>query len=182
MTRQPWMTVVLALAMTASAAATPADDLTRAADKFAAAKTFHATMTTGRRVSEIDYAAPDRWHMVTAPSESYVIGSTVYVKAGSSWMKLPIPGTQALTDQLRSPGQIRAHVASLNITDEGTDTDGHKYAYDEASHGYSIHVVMWIGIVDGLPHKMLVTPQGKGSPVTVIYSRYNEPITVTPPA
>lgn len=179
--RHPWMTVLLALAMTASAAATPADDLMHAADKFAAVKTFHATMTAGKRVSEIDYAAPDRWHMTMPPSDSYVIGSTVYVKAGGSWMKLPLPGMQAMTDQLRTPAQIREHIASLTIVDQGTDSDGHKYAYDTSSNGYTAHVVMWIGLADGLPHKMLVTPQGKGSPVTVVYSRYNEPITITPP-
>jgi hypothetical protein len=181
MARHLWITLALVAATAAPTAANPNDDLMHAADKFAAAKTFHATMTAGARVSEIDYVAPDRFHMTMPSSESYVIGSTMYVKAGGSWMKLPMPGLQTMTDQLRGPAQIRAHIASVTVTDKGIDADGHKYAYDVKESGYTGHVVTWIGLADGLPHKMVVTPEGKGSPVTVVYSRYNEPITVAPP-
>lgn len=181
MARHLWITLALAAATAAPVAASPNDDVMHAAEKFAAAKTFHATMTAGTRISEADYVAPDRWHMTMPSAESVLIGSTMYVKAGGSWMRFPMPGIQAMTDQIRGPAQIRERAASLKIDDQGVDADGHKYAYDATGNGYTAHVVMWIGLTDGLPHKMIVTPQGKGGPVTVLYSRYNEPITIAVP-
>ena len=178
-------TIVLAAAPPA-ARADPAGDVRSAGEKFAQLKYFHATMTSRNVVSQVDFAAPDRFKVTTpaAMGTSYIIGTMMYVNAGGHYMSLQMPGLTAMIGQLRTPAQAAKFAATHQIKDLGpSSVDGlaaHAYGFDDTSHNITTHTVLDVGQVDGLPHRMTVT--GAQSSTVVNYSRFNVPVTINAPS
>jgi hypothetical protein len=157
----------------------------RVAASFAKLHSFRATMQNSTLTSNLEYAAPDRYHMIIHASremEETIIGDIVYAKIGTQWMKLPIPGVGQMIAGFRAPDTIAKRIDSAKIKDLGTtklgDTWVHQYAID---YGDGTSTVMWIGPKD-LPLRIDTQQTGKRKlATTILYSDYNAPITIDAP-
>ena len=120
---------------------------------------------------------PDRFHMVSDFAEMIVIGDDMYMKAGDEWMKMP--------------GGAGMEAAEVGVTEEdilearleGTeDVEGvpcQKYVYTAKGEEQTFEATAWIGVKDGLPHKIVTKMEG--TTVTQILYDFNANITIEPP-
>lgn len=88
------ISLVLSLVI-APARAGAREEVDAAIAKFAAARSYRASMTAGASrpmSSELDFVAPDRYRMrMTGVGEQTIIGSTMYMTLQGRTMKLPNP-------------------------------------------------------------------------------------------
>ncbi len=179
---------------TATAGTDPKEDITQAAKKFIALPAFSAKMEGMGQTeikSQIDYVAPDRYHVTYlggtgAGMEMIIIGSQSYMKpGGGSWNK--VPGDAKSIPTLRD-----------SFTEEGLKTltdvkfDGEETTDGKAAMVYSYKNVtpvgnnpftskIWIDKSSGLPMKIYVEyPNGVLKNMTVKYDT-ESPITIEPP-
>ena len=115
---------------------------------------------------------------------NYLIGSTMYMGVQGHYMKVEVPQTASMIDQMRSPARAAEFAKSHAVKDLGPSSVGgvaaHAYGYDVTSNGESVHSVMDVGQASGLP--LRVTTKAKNATTVVMYSRYDVPVTINPPA
>lgn len=184
--------VGLLLFVSTSAFAGAREEVKAAMQKFAAARSYHATMVhSGTRAmsNEVDFAAPDRMRMQTPMGTQVIIGDTMYMQVPGDGgmpgrvMKVPMP--KGTFTQWRDPARLAGNEATLVVQALGSEQlDGkpaRKYlTRDTGTPGES---TLWIG-ANGYPLQVRVDGKHDGKPVstTIRYSRINDPtIRVDPP-
>lgn len=168
--------------------ASPRERVAGVMDRFVAAKSYHADLTTsspqGDLAMQMDFVAPDRYRMKTPAGTQYVVGDTMYVTMNGRTMKMPLPRGQ-LADY-RDPARLAAHQATMTVEPLGSDpVDGQpaqKYRIRNTAPqpGES---TMWVG-ADGLPLRIEVAggSGGQATRTTIRYSRFDDPaIRIDPP-
>ena len=184
--------VCLLLLLVSSAALAGAREEVRAAmQKFAAARSYHATMVhSGPRTmsNQVDFVAPDRMRMKMPMGTQVVIGDTMYMQMPGDGMQgrvMKVPMPKGTLTQWRDPARIAGSEATLVVRALGIELlDGkpaRKYlTRDTRTPGES---TLWIG-AGGYPLQVRVDSVHDGKPVstTIRYSRINDPtIRVDPP-
>lgn len=183
--------VCLLLLVSTTAFAGAKEEVKAAMQKFAAAKSYHATMVhsgTKAMTNEIDFAAPDRMRMKMPMGTQVIIGDTMYMQVPGEGMdgrvmKVPMP--KGTLTQWRDPARMAGNEATLVVQALGSELlDGkpaRKYlTRDTKTPGES---TLWIG-ANGYPLQVRVDSRLDGKPVstTIRYSRINDPsIRVDPP-
>lgn len=161
------------------------EEVKAAMQKFAAAKSYHATMAhsgTNAMTSEVDFAAPDRMRMKMPMGTQVIIGDTMYMQMPADGgmpgrvMKVPMP--KGTFTQWRDPARLAENEATLVVQALGIELlDGkpaRKYlTRDTKTPGES---TLWIG-ASGYPLQVRVDSKHEGKPVstTIRYSRINDP-------
>ena len=159
--------------------ADPAADLSKSIDAFQHAKSWHAEehFSNGRTV-EVDFVAPDRWRVEPSPKiTELVIGKDIYMVRNGHVTRLPFGGgmirkmvkrfsTGTMTDEMRR-----------SVRDLGMQTlqgrPVHVYSYTSQN----IPETVYIGS-DHLPVQAVI--HDKKHPATIIYSKFNAPISIQP--
>lgn len=178
--------VCLLLLVSTTAFAGAKEEVKAAMQKFAAAKSYHATMVhsgTKGMTNEVDFAAPDRMRMKMPMGTQVIIGDTMYMDIDGRVMQVPMP--KGTFTQWRDPARLAGSEATLVVQSLGSELlDGkpaHKYlTRDTRTPGES---TLWIG-ANGYPLQVRVDSKHDGQPVstTIRYSRINDPsIRVDPP-
>lgn len=171
--------VCLLLLASTSAFAGAKEEVKAAMQKFAAARSYHATMVhsgTKAMTNEVDFAAPDRMRMKMPMGTQVIIGDTIYMQMQGRTMKMPMP--KGTFTQWRDPARIAENEATLVVRALGSELlDGkpaRKYlTRDTKTPGES---TLWIG-ANGYPLQVRVDSRHDGKPVstTIRYSRINDP-------
>lgn len=173
--------VLLLVAISAPASASPRDDVIQATSRLAGASSYvihieAAQAGTSGKI-EMHHVAPDRYRMVIAggPTQT-IIGNQVYMEIGGRTMRVPLPA--GTLDKMRDQAHIRETQENARIDSLGNDVvDGkpaEKYRIVHADQP-DTEVTLWVG-ADGLPLQMRV--DGEGGPATMRYSRINDPSVV----
>lgn len=165
-------------------------DLKTVSKRFTEAEAFQVTMesTGGDKPfrMEVEYVAPDRYHMKNAAIESIIIGNDTYMKLNGSWTKFP----RALDQKISSLRDMFTEEGLKTIADvkqESDDTtDGENavvYSYKgtvpQSNNGYVSR--LWIGKDDGLPLKIEVDyTSGPLKKMTTVY-RYSPDVKIEAP-
>ena len=171
----------------------PKDVLTKSIEAHLNAKSLRTRMTTtssqGTYTATLEYASPDRYHVVMPQVEMISIGSEAYMKVGERWTKAPMNVGQII-NQFRDPEAVEEMRRKTDIKFVGADTlDGqamyvYEYAMEDAGGvGARGRAKTWISQTDLLPRKTEVDGEAGGikSHTTIIYSDYNSDIKIDAP-
>jgi outer membrane lipoprotein-sorting protein len=126
-----------------------------------------------------EYILPDRFHLVSGSAEMIVIGQDMYMKAGDTWTKMPGGGAGA---KLPEVGVKEEDILETRL-EGGENVDGvpcQKYFYATKATDKTFEVTVWIGVEDGLPHKIVTKPE-PGTTVTQTFYDFNADITIEAP-
>jgi hypothetical protein len=185
-TRRRFFCALAALAVAAlplPIRADAASDVLAAGKNFAALTSWHAEESSQGQSIAVDFSAPDRFRIQTPAGTQYVIGSEMYVTVAGHTMKLAIPQVASMIAQFRSPGQAATFAKTHPVTDLGNSSVGgvatHAYGFDDTTEGITTHNVLDVG-PKALPYRMTVN-SNRGKAV-IIYSKFNVPVTIAPPA
>jgi hypothetical protein len=179
---------------TATGGADPKEDVVQASKKFIALPAFSARMDgvgQGEIKSQVDYAAPDRFHIKYlagngAGMEMIIIGNQTYMKTGDKWSKLPATGNSSMPT-LRDSFTDEGLKTLSDVKYEGDDSvDGQSaavYSYKNVTPvgNYPFDSKIWIGKDKGLPLKLYVEySNGTLKNMTVNYDS-ETPVSIEPP-
>ena len=169
--------------LAAAASADPYADLTKTQKAFYAVKSFRGTISSPKMKQpvQVEFVAPDRWHVVVAGNNEYIIGNSMTIQAGGMSMKIPMPASmQGMLQNTRSfsagenlkKDYTIKYLGMTNVGGQSLRT----YSYVKNSDP-SLTMKMYIAN-DNLPRRNEVTD--KNGTTTVTYSDYNAPITINP--
>jgi len=188
-----WRTLAF-LAVTAAAAVPPVEalagpyaDVSQIVSAFSAISSVHMVEDGphGQRVT-VDYVRPDRWRFKPAPGITEImIGNDLYLHESGRWIHLPnaFPGktiANALQHALPGVDVRKAYVVKSKGTQLVDGTLMHVYGFTKRDQP-GVTGTMWVR-PDHLPAKVVVDPRKPDTFVTIRYSRYDAPISITPPA
>ena len=165
--------------------ADPTSDLVAMQKAWSQVKSFHADIATaqGRTVS-IDYILPDKIHeIVSNKMEMIFLGTEIYMKTGSSWMKSPVPmmaPMKVVFESSRRAGLEGEVKHDYTISDEGAatvnGTPATKYHLVNKTNGHAVDMYL---ASNHLP--LQVAAPGDRGPTTITYSKYNSVPEITAP-
>ena len=177
-----------------SGGADPKADIVEASKKFIALKAFSAKMEGMGQTeikSQVDYAAPDRYHIsylggTGAGMEIIYIGNQTYMKTGGKWSRTPGDSNAAIPT-LRDSFTEEGLKTLTDVKYESEDTvDGKPalvYTYKNVTPkgGYPFSSKIWIAKASGLPLKIVVDyTNGVLKQMTVNYDT-ESPVTIEAP-
>jgi outer membrane lipoprotein-sorting protein len=181
--RRPLIAVfaLCALAAAGSAAADPKAEVHAAFAKFLDAHSFRATVTDvtkGQQLSEMEYVAPDRYHMKTGKGpETFIIGDEGYMDINGRMMKVPVPVGKIIA-QYRNKSWADEH--GVAVVAAGSDS-----VEGEAAHVYTYSMTepnkaegkLWVSDASGYPIQLESAGSFMGVKTTtrVRYSDFNDP-------
>ncbi len=158
--------------------ADPYGDLVKVRAAFESAHSWHASerLSTGHTVL-VDYVAPDRWRIVPVPNVTdVIIGNSLYMTAHGRTFHSPFisPQIHQLVNQnwLRITPEVKR-----TLRDRGWRSVGGARLHEYTFTADNIPVQLYVG-ANRLPARAIVTT--KQGTVTILYSRYNAPITINP--
>ncbi len=172
----------------------PKVDIIEASRKFIALPAFSAKMQGMGQTeikSQVDYAAPDRYHVsylggTGAGMELIYIGDDSYMKSGDKWSKMPGGGAKSIPT-LRDSFTEEGLKSLTDAKFDGEDTvDGKPalvYSYKNVTPvgDYPFTVKMWVGKSTGLPVKIYAEySNGVLKNMTVNYDT-ESPVTIEAP-
>ena len=169
--------------LAAAASADPYADLAKTQKAFYAVKSFRGTISNPKMKQpvQVEFVAPDRWHVVVAGNNEYIIGNSMSIHAGGMSMKIPLPASmQGMLQNTRTFSANTDLKKDYTIKYLGTTNVGGQmlrtYGYTKNSDP-SLTMKMYIA-GDNLPRRNEVTD--KNGTTTVTYADYNAPITINP--
>jgi hypothetical protein len=169
----------VALLLPIQAFADPAGDLAKMMEAFQQAKSWHADehFSKGKTVM-VDYVAPDRWRVQPAPNVTeLVIGKDVYMVRNGHATRLPFGGGMVRNAIRRFEAGEMTDEVRQSVRDLGMQTlDGrsvHVYSFTSQK----IPETVYVG-ANHLPVEVVV--HDKKHPATIIYSKFNAPISIEP--
>lgn len=176
------LALVLLVPVAGTAWAGPKEDLKAVSMKFLALRSYHVVMeNSDKRVpkTEMDFVAPDRYRMqMGSMGTQVVIGDTMYMQIDGRSMRIPMPkGTMT---QWRETDRAMREVDKAQVEALGSEVvngkPAKKYRMTQNSGGTPTITLMWVG-ADGYPARIQTTgtAAGRGSTVTITYSRFNDP-------
>jgi hypothetical protein len=122
--------------------------------------------------------------LTIGPAALIKIGTTVWVQAGGRWMQMPAAGDQMarMTGGLSAAQSIAANPKDVTVTDLGSKTaDGATFhIYSVKSSGSPGPSIVYVGSDGRVARIDSTDSQGKIS--IVRFSKFNESITISPPA
>jgi hypothetical protein len=165
--------VVLVMATATPAFADANSDIQGAMIAFTKLSSYHMEMSTARSATIVaDFVSPGRYHVISAGTESIVIGPTMYLKLNGKWQKLAgnMPTMTGFTKTLTS------HPRGMVATDLGPRVVG-----GATLHAYKVQ--------DTATHKSdMVYLDGRGRIVRMeagttimTVSRFNAPVSIQAP-
>lgn len=169
-----------AAASASDAAASPRAEVEASMARFAAARSFHASMDMqgGQSMTmEMDYVAPDRYRMQMPEAVQVVVGDIMYMQLHGQTMQIPLsPDTLG---KWQDPLQMEQGRERMNVADLGSErVEGQPARKFQVRHAAPEEAEMtyWIGD-DGLPLKLLHHGRSEAGPftMTIRYSRFNDP-------
>jgi hypothetical protein len=172
----------------------PKEDIIQASKKFIALPAFSAKMEGMGQTeikSQVDYVAPDRYHIMYlggtgAGIEMIMIGNQAYMKMSGKWSKMPGNSNKSIPT-LRDSFTDEGLKSLADVKFDGEDTvDGkpaYAYSYKNVTPvgNYPFTSKIWIGRDTGLPIKIVVDyTNGVLKQMTVNYDT-ESPVTIEPP-
>lgn len=168
-------------------------DLSRALRAQLEVKSYRARMTLSNSngidsTREIEFVAPDRFHMIGEDGETIVIDSTTYMKSlNGQWQKFPVDLSATLST-LRDPKSLEELGKSVDVKFigreilDGTPTLIYQTAPSKESDLLNTSRT-WVAAKDDLPRKREVVSEFKSvkSKTTIIYYDYNADLKIDPP-
>ena len=167
------------------------DALTKIFKGWASVKSFRAKMTltgppTGTTEMNLQVVTPDRFHLTSQQMEIILIGTTVYLKLGNTWQKVPLP--QGIDLSLANPKTFESQIGASSDVKlvgtevlNGTPTIVYQYTADiKGPPAQKITSKVWVGATDNLPRKIESSPSANQKTV-IVFTDYNANITVNPP-
>jgi len=179
--------VAIALAAGPAAADPLPPQLATALHNLSSATSFHVVIVAQGHAVTVDRVKPARFHILGAGGkfDALAIDGTTFVKVGSTWHRFPIPGLNDTLDPIQKLDDLAAaHANQLTVKDLGTSTvDGapmHGYAVARANSAKAVKSPssFYIG-ADGTVHQ--ITQHTRFGMITLTFSNYNAPITITAP-
>lgn len=189
------MLVVLTAAMELPAGAGPAvqgdpqaaAEVTAAFQRFAAARTWRARISTGQAgVSQtMEFVAPDRFRTQVSEGgttvETFVIGREFWMRAGGVCQKLPAPMPGMTNPREFEPGSGQS---TMTVTKGGVETvEGtatQTYTMTIEVRGTRVHQKLFVATGTGLPRRIEI-PSAGGPTVVIDYFDFDAPITINNP-
>jgi hypothetical protein len=186
-----------------SASDKPLDVMTKAMRAQLDAKSYRAniknTSSNGStNTLVVEYATPDRYHMVTHTQaggrdttlEYIIVGKDTFAKMnGGAWTRFPLDMSKMIS-AFRDPKIIEQMAKTSDVKFVGTDTvDGapmlvYEYTMDNAA-GMNVksHAKTWVAVSDGLPRKSESEGEFSGvkTKTEMTVSGYNSDIKIEPP-
>jgi hypothetical protein len=171
--------------------ADPKADVIEASRKFIALPSFSAKMDGTNLQSQVDYAAPDKYHVTYisgtgAGMELIMIGNQSFMKTGGKWSKMPGDGNSSIPT-LRDSFTEEGLKTLDEVKYEGEDTANGKpsrvYTYKNVTPkgAFPFGAKIWITKDKGLPVKIVADyPTGPLKQMTVNYDT-ETPVTIEPP-
>ena len=177
----------------AAAKASPLEGLTNAFQKAFEAKAYRARLEATREgitaMTTYEFVAPDRFRMITGPTEMIVIGDAPFLKTLGSWQKVAT-GLQSQMKSVRDPEMVEKLRKSTDAKFVQHDLfEGKQMLVFECSSKDLLgaegvtYAKTWVGVLDGLPHKAEfegMTGSVKTKGVMTWYD-YNADIKIEPP-
>ena len=185
---------------TATTAATatslnPLAAIANSVNSFGEVKSYRMTVTiqgskTGKNGTfMMEVAGANGYHISSPKGEFYVIGNTFYVRQGANgqWSKFTANNGSSVTAPFLAPRNLVSKAtATKNVSLVGPDIlNGmpmlvYQYTPDPTKDPNTVSAKLWVGVADQLPYQAIANDKD-GSTVTVVFSDYNAPITLTPP-
>jgi hypothetical protein len=186
-----------------SASDKPLDVLTKATRAQLDAKSYRANIknTSSNGATNtmlVEYAAPDRYHMVTHSQaggrdtslEYVIVGKDTFMKTnGGAWQRFPVDMSKMIA-AFRDPKFIEELAKTSDVKFVGADTLGgspmlvYEYTMNNAM-GASVktHAKSWVAVADGLPRKSESESEfgGVKTKTEMTMSDYNSDIKIEPP-
>jgi hypothetical protein len=186
-----------------SAGDKPLDVMTKATRAQLDAKSYRAdiknTASNGSaNTLLVEYAAPDRYHMVThsqaggrdSTLEYVIVGKDSFMKMNNgAWQRFPVDMSKMIS-AFRDPKFIEELAKTSDVKFAGADTvDGapmlvYEYTMNNAM-GMNIksHAKTWVAVADGLPRKSETESEFSGvkTKTEMTMSGYNSDIKIEPP-
>jgi hypothetical protein len=186
-----------------SASDKPLDVMTKATRAQLDAKSYRANIkNTSSNGSTntllVEYAAPDRYHMVTRSQaggrdtslEYVVVGKDTFMKMNAgAWQRFPVDMSKMIS-AFRDPKFIEELTKTADVKFVGADTVGgspmlvYEYTMNNAM-GMNIksHAKTWVAVADGLPRKSESESEFSGvkTKTEMTMSDYNSDIKIEPP-
>ncbi len=177
----------------AAAKANPLDGIANAFEKAFAANAYRARLEATREgitaTTTYEFVAPDRFRMITGPTDMIVIGEAAFLKTLGSWQRVTT-GLQSQMKSIRDPLLVEKLRKSTDAKFVQPDTlDGKAMLVFECSAKDLLgaegatYAKTWVGVLDGLPHKAEfegMTGSVKTKGVLTWYD-YNVDIKIEPP-
>ncbi|MBI3426465.1 MAG: hypothetical protein HY011_26350 [Acidobacteria bacterium] len=177
----------------AAARANPLDGLAKAYQKAFETNSYRVRLEATREditaTTTYEFVAPDRFRMITGPTELIVIGDAPFLKTLGSWQKATT-GLQTQMKSIRDPQMVEKLRKSTDAKFAQPDTLAGKpmlvfecSAKDLLGAEGATYAKTWIGVLDGLPHKAEfegMTGSVKTKGVMTWYD-YNAEIKIEPP-
>lgn len=169
-----------AVAAQAREAVLAAEDARLAQDAF---RVVSAVSSTGADVlrTTAEYAAPDRYHLVTSEGEWLAVGERLYLRVNGQWVEQPgdsaAQSARAVAEAVRPAGGKADLEAAL--TDpaplgtavlDGQAAQVYQYHQETSVGGVAVSAVtrVWVRASDGLPVKEEIEGQSSTGRVTVV--------------
>ncbi|HVG30491.1 MAG TPA: hypothetical protein VM864_12365 [Pyrinomonadaceae bacterium] len=181
----------------------PLDVMTKATRAQLDAKSYRAniknTASNGTTSAiTIEYAAPDRYHMVTRSQaggrettlEYVIVGKDSFMKMnGGAWQRFPVDMSKMIA-AFRDPKFIEELAKASDVKFVGADTVGgapmlvYEYTMNNAmGANVKTHAKSWVAVADGLPRKSESESEfgGVKTRTEMTMSDYNSDIKIEPP-
>jgi hypothetical protein len=204
------------ISRSSAAAADPREDLARAMKAVNAARSYRKkTVVTvsgktveGKSVLEVEFSAPGRWHSLFESNlppynnqkvEWFIVGGKSYERvAGGPWHKVP----EKRTELFRPPDEVGPDTKMVELIGEevlnGARMLVYRHTFEGTSDGegegaytlskYKGVAQIWVGVNDGLPHKIEKETESEYRQAETIKARdtttyydYNADIRIEPP-
>jgi hypothetical protein len=174
-------------------AGNPLEALARVVGSLNAVKSLRARVTTTPALpntdgqSTLEWAMPDKYHVISVAGEFIRIGNMMYIKLGpNKWTGGALQSMPPMQDPRDQVAQL---ISSGAASYSGTDViDGKSmlvFQFNPAAGGTPVAGVvsgkLWIGAADGLPYQEEATLQ-RGVQTKVVFYDYNAQIEINPPA
>jgi hypothetical protein len=172
----------------------PRADIEKLGQRFLSAKSFRARMESiggGPVTSEVDFVAPDRFHLRTATPageevDVIIIGKTTYMKADDKWQKVPMD-IGSMIPNFRDAFNREGMKGMKDVKFEGEDIAEGKAAYrysyigQAPQGGVEFSSKLWIAKDTGYPVKIVADYKtGEMKSMTIVYD-YETPLSIEPP-
>ncbi len=155
------------------------DTLVRSARQFETVRSVHLHRE-GPTPMDIDYEAPDRYHLSYKDTEMIWIGATQYTRTNGPWMSretqtLPPFDKKLIEDQI---GSFQKAVIRAAGAAKLGNLETHKYTIKAPDGSLS---TVWVGDADGYTYRIENFRPDQTFESAFIYSNFNKPVEIVTP-
>jgi hypothetical protein len=155
----------------------------RAQARLGLLKSYRARIVNSQGETEatFEYVLPDRYHEITSTKEQIGIGDVAYTRVtGGAWTKESLPGIGRVGNEVSYAEEF-----FYDVEVQGQETvDGVLCARYQATiqvGSTTLNDTYWIGLEDGLPHRILMQLEPERTITKILYD-FNADIKIEAPA